>query len=118
MRFETNGFTVKSSARSKSIASVGGTIPASTQNRLIQASDLVNNLETMVSKLPSSERQARALSKCADDDETRDQVWSAVVAESGEKPITAAAIARKEQRSIKEREQTFTRMLLNVSNLS
>ncbi len=36
----------------------------------------------MGDKLPASERQARALAACADNDETRAHVWSAVVAES------------------------------------
>lgn len=56
--------------------------------QLMEAAGVVADLSTVVDKLPDSERQARALAQCADDPETRAEVWKAVVEESGDKPIT------------------------------
>lgn len=74
-------------------------------HRLIEATDTVDELLPMgnIDELPASERQARALSDCSDDNETRSQVWAAAVEESkatGEK-ITAKKITEKAKRIAK-----------------
>jgi hypothetical protein len=85
--------------------------------QLIEATNVVNNLSTIVDKLPETESQARPLAKLSP--KVQQEVWKQVLQESeaSGRPITAKIVADKVEKSLHKPIKKKMSTIVDKSNL-